>query len=205
MVIERERKALLDLQRADDDPNPDRWVSLVNLPHHDRLPHPSWLGAQKGRDLLAGFPVVGAMLVSMTKESRMTTPIVGLTSPLRVFLCHASADKEPVRALYRRLRDDGLQPWLDEEDLQPGQQWRREIPKAVRAADIVLVCLSNRSIAKSGYVQKEIAIALDAAEERPEGTIYIVPTWLEECEVPERLRDWQWVDQGLGPVGSVRM
>jgi len=46
---------------------------------------------------------------------------------LRVFLCHASADKPTIRELYRRLRDDGFDPWLDEEHLMPGQRWEREI------------------------------------------------------------------------------
>ncbi len=112
---------------------------------------------------------------------------------LDAFLCHSSGDKDAVRDLYRRLRADGLDPWLDEEDLLPGQDWAREIPRAVRAADVVLVCLSRASIAKTGFVQKEIGYALDAAEERPQGTIYVIPVKLEECEVPERLRKYQWV------------
>ena len=52
---------------------------------------------------------------------------------LRVFLCHASSDKPAVRELYQRLRTDGIDAWLDEEDLLPGQDWQYEIPKAVRA------------------------------------------------------------------------
>jgi CheY-like chemotaxis protein len=116
------------------------------------------------------------------------------TRRLRIFLCHSSNDKTSVRVLYRRLRDDGFEPWLDEEDLLPGQEWKREIPKAVRKSDVVVVCLSSAAINKRGYVQKEIKIALDIADEQPEGTIYIIPLRLEECEVPERLSHWQWVD-----------
>jgi len=113
---------------------------------------------------------------------------------LKVFLCHASGDKPAVRDLYHRLRSDGIVPWLDEEDLLPGQDWQLEIPKAVRSSDAVIICLSSRAITKAGYVQKEIKDALDAADEQPEGTIFLIPLRLEECEVPERLRRWQWVD-----------
>ena len=116
------------------------------------------------------------------------------TSKLPVFLCHASDDKQRVRELYQRLRADGFAPWLDEENLIPGQNWEQEIRKAVNNAGAVLVCLSQQSITKTGFVQKEIRIALDAAEERPEDTIYIIPARLEECAVPDRLRTWQWVD-----------
>jgi Tol biopolymer transport system component/outer membrane protein assembly factor BamD (BamD/ComL family) len=84
--------------------------------------------------------------------------------------------------------------WLDQEKLLPGQDWRLEIPRAVREADVVVVCLSKKSITKEGYVQKEIKFALDIAEEKPEGTIFLIPARLEDCVVPERLSRWQWVD-----------
>jgi len=113
---------------------------------------------------------------------------------LRVFLCHAAADKTPVRDLYRRLKAQAFDPWLDEERLLPGQDWEREIRKQVRAADAVVCCLSKNSITWEGFVQREIRYALDVADEKPEGTIYLIPVRLEECEVPERLRRWQWVD-----------
>jgi hypothetical protein len=112
---------------------------------------------------------------------------------LRVFLCHAHGDKPAVRDLYEKLSESGYQPWLDEEDLLPGQEWEREIRLAVKQTDVVLVCMSRASITKQGFVQKEIRLALDVADEQPEGTIFVVPVKLEECEVPERLSRWQWV------------
>jgi len=113
--------------------------------------------------------------------------------PLRVFLCHASQDKPAVRKLYRYLKQRGVRPWLDEFDLLPGENWEVEIPKALFASDVILVCLSKNSINKEGFVQKEISFALDKALEKPEGTIFIVPAKLEECDVPPRLSRYQWV------------
>ena len=61
--------------------------------------------------------------------------------PLKVFLCHAHADRDRVRALYTRLttpalaggaREDAVDAWLDKEKLLPGQDWEFEIRKAVR-------------------------------------------------------------------------
>lgn len=112
---------------------------------------------------------------------------------MKVFLCHASEDKPAVRALYAELKTIGIEPWLDEEDLLPGQLWSTEIPKALRAADIVLVCLSRAALTKAGYVQKEIKYALDAADEQPEGTIFLIPALLEACKVPDRLNHLQYV------------
>jgi outer membrane protein assembly factor BamD (BamD/ComL family) len=116
------------------------------------------------------------------------------TRPLKVFLCHASGDKPAVRELYKRLIVEGVDAWLDQEKLLPGQDWRVEIPRAVREADVVVICLSNKSITKEGYVQKEIKFALDSAEEKPEDTIFLIPARLEDCVVPEQLGRWQWVD-----------
>jgi len=115
--------------------------------------------------------------------------------PLRVFLCHSSNDKPAVRELYQKLRaEPWIQPWLDEEELYPGQDWNMEIEKAVEAADAIIVCLTKNSINKEGYVQRELRIVLDFADYKPEGTVYIIPVRLEECEPPRRLRAWQYAD-----------
>src|SRR6266699_5595951 len=103
---------------------------------------------------------------------------------LRVFLCHSSDDKPAVRELHKRLAADGFAPWLDEEDLVAGQEWEKEIPRAVRESDVVVVCLSSAAVNKRGYVQKEISFALDVAEEQPEGSIFLIPAKLENCDVP---------------------
>jgi hypothetical protein len=108
--------------------------------------------------------------------------------PLRVFLCHSSSDKQVVRKLYSRLCGNGIDAWLDEEKLLPGQKWELEIPKAVRNSDIVVVCLSKNAINQSGYLQKEILYALEVANEKPEDTIFLVPFKLEPCEIPMRLQ-----------------
>jgi ribosome biogenesis GTPase A len=113
---------------------------------------------------------------------------------LNVFLCHASQDKERVRELYGRLSNDGLNPWLDEKSLLPGQDWNLEIRNAIRNAHAVIVCLSNNSINKVGYIQKELKFALDVADEQPDGVVFLIPARLEECTVPQRLSHLQYAD-----------
>ncbi len=112
----------------------------------------------------------------------------------RIFLCHAHEDKERVRDLYHQLKEAGYHPWLDEEDLLPGADWRFEIRRAIRSSKLFLACLSKESIDKQGYVQKEIKIALDVLDEMPEGKIYLIPVRLEACTVSDRLGSRQWVD-----------
>jgi|GEM_PF-2027072 len=114
--------------------------------------------------------------------------------PLKVFLCHAHDDKSKARELYRYLKRRGLQPWLDAEDLLPGQAWQVEIPKALESSDAIIILLSKTSVDKEGYVQKEIKFALDKALEMPEGRIFLIPARLEECEVPRAISGYHWVD-----------
>jgi hypothetical protein len=111
-----------------------------------------------------------------------------------VFLRHASDDKPIVRDLYARLQRDGFRPWFDEQDILPGQQWETEIRKAVRRSSTILICLSQHSLSKSGYVHKEIRFALDIADEKPDDVIFLIPVRLENCTVPDRLQRFQWVD-----------
>lgn len=146
-------------------------------------------------DYIAG-PTISADTWREARRSTGPDTVVEKTissHALRVFLCHSSTDKPAIRKLYHQLRADGCEPWLDEENLLPGEDWELEIRKAVQSSNVVIVCLSTRSVSKSGYVQKEIKYALDVAEEQPEGAIFLIPLKLEECEVPDRLRRWQWV------------
>lgn len=149
--------------------------------------------------------VVKQELSSTSNEERVM-PIEQMATRrmLRIFLCHSSADKPAVRELYQQLKDKGFDPWLDEEEILPGQDWDQEIRKAMRRTDLVIACLSRASITKAGYLQKELRHALDVADEQPDGTIFLIPVKLEECDVPERLRKWQWVnlfeERGLGKL-----
>ena len=66
--------------------------------------------------------------------------------PLKVFLCHAHADRDPVpqgdnmRTLHARLTQDSVDAWLDKANpcgersrtILPDQDWELEIRKAVR-------------------------------------------------------------------------
>jgi hypothetical protein len=113
----------------------------------------------------------------------------------RIFLCHASEDKAQVREVYHRLRAiDGFKPWLDEEDLLPGQDWDYEIKQAIKTSDFILIFLSRITVDKRSYFQREMKLALDAWQEVPEGTIHTIPVRIDACDVPASFRRYQWVN-----------
>ena len=123
----------------------------------------------------------------------------------RIFLCHANEDKAHVREVYHRLRAIGeFEPWLDEEDLLPGQDWDYEIRQALKTSDFILIFLSRNSVARRGYVQREMKLALDAWQEPPEGTIHTIPVRLDDCDVPEPFRRYHWANL-FDPTGFDRI
>ena len=120
----------------------------------------------------------------------------------RIFLAHAKEDKIAVINLYKELAEKGYQPWLDEHNLLAGQHWRAEIPKVIQESQVFIACLSQQSVAKHGYVQREFRMALNECASRPPEAIYLIPVRLDDCTIPDlrqeeygiNLRDIQWVD-----------
>jgi len=113
---------------------------------------------------------------------------------LKVFLCHSHADRDTIHALYSRLKKDGVEAWLDQESLLPGQDWEHEIRKAILMSDVIIVFLSRHFNGQTGYRQEELRIALEKANILPEDEIFIIPARLEKCDMPKRLRGLQRVD-----------
>ena len=123
------------------------------------------------------------------KISKTTTKNRG-----RIFLSYSHADQLKVREIYYLLKNNGFSVWMDVESLLPGQDWNKEIEKEISSSKIILLFLSENSVSKEGYIQKEIKLALDFMLEKPEGSIYIIPIRLEPVQVPSRLAQIQWLD-----------
>jgi TIR domain len=47
-----------------------------------------------------------------------------------VFLCHNSEDKPAVREISRKLAENKIKPWLDEEQIRPGTSWQTTLGQA---------------------------------------------------------------------------
>jgi hypothetical protein len=128
----------------------------------------------------------------------MSRTIVGsesVGSKLILFLCYAKENSTAVREFRERLKTEyWVDPWFDEEDILPGQMWEGSVADAVHNSHGVIIFLSSIAIRKEGFFHKELKLALDAAAEKPDGTIFIIPIRLDPCDVPERLLPYQYVD-----------
>ena len=175
VIMEREIECLSDLKYIK--PMPDN-------PDYVRI-------TAQGREHLRNLRSANHLKSSQKVSSEPSMPI---KKKLIVFICYASEDEKRANELFTKLVDAGYDPWMDKKKLLPGQDWEREIGIAVGKSHAIIVCLSKTSVTKEGVVQKEIKMALDEADKKPEGTIFIIPLKFQECIVPQRLSKWQWVD-----------
>ena len=110
-----------------------------------------------------------------------------------VFISYASEDFRTASKLYNHLIKNDYNPWLDKYKLLPGQTWDIEIQQALRRADFIILLLSNNSVEKRGYVQREFKLALEYIEEKLDTDIYIIPCKIDNCETPHKLNKYQWI------------
>jgi hypothetical protein len=119
------------------------------------------------------------------------------SGPLRVFISYNPLDKPAALRMHEKLAaKEWISPWLDVENLLPGQDMDLEIYEALREAQVILICLSQASVAKKGYLNKDIRRVLDVFDERLEGSVFIIPIRLDDFDaLPSgRLRKLQWLD-----------
>lgn len=113
----------------------------------------------------------------------------------RIFLSYAHEDVASARRLFDDLRGVGLNVWFDNESLLPGQKWKVAIEWAISNSRFFLALLSENSVNKTGYVQKEVKSALEVLDEYPDQAIFIIPVRLDTCNtLDSKLRDLHWVD-----------
>jgi hypothetical protein len=142
------------------------------------------------------WEIIGLGKTSVATDSYYfeITSALKLKRPLKAFICYSKLDKDIVKGLSQNLRIQGVDPWVDEEKILPGQDWELEIEKSINSSDVIITCFSNRSINKPGYINKELKMALDVADKQPENTIFIIPLRFEDCPVPIRLDRWHWLN-----------
>ena len=112
----------------------------------------------------------------------------------KVFISYAKEDGEIAEKLYDFLVLYHYDPWLDKRKLLPGQQWDDEIKLALKKTDFIILLFSKTSVAKRGYLQREFKIALAYCEEKLDSDIFIIPIKIDDCEVPEKFKEFQWID-----------
>jgi TIR domain-containing protein len=111
------------------------------------------------------------------------------------FISYARKDVEMAKRLYRDLTSAGAKPWLDSEKILGGQEWDATIRDAIRNSTHFIALISEHSVNKQGYVQKELRQALEILDEFPPNQSFVIPVRLDPASPQhERLRRLHRID-----------
>ncbi len=96
------------------------------------------------------------------------------------FIAHAGADAAAAIRLHDLLVEGGASTFVAARDLQPGDIWDDELPKAQRKAGVTVVVVS-RNTEKAWYAREEIADAIELARRKARR---VVPVYLDRNVEP---------------------
>ena len=102
------------------------------------------------------------------------------------FLSYSRTDSEFALRLSEDLKAAGAAIWLDQTDIDPGEEWDLAVERALLDCPRMLVILSPVSVV-SPNVRDEISFALKKRKT-------IIPVLYQDCEIPFRLDRIQHVD-----------
>ncbi|MDR2566220.1 MAG: toll/interleukin-1 receptor domain-containing protein [Bifidobacteriaceae bacterium] len=105
------------------------------------------------------------------------------------FLCHASEDKSFARELATALRRTGVNVWLDEWELVPGDSLIEGVfVHGIQPAGALVALLSEASICKP-WVRKELNVAISRSLSEEFRIIPVLLGGLTEADLPTPLMD----------------
>lgn len=105
-----------------------------------------------------------------------------------IFISHASADDDFVKALRTTLEESGLSVWVDSRNLRGGDKLAPEIQNALAEARKVIVVLSPKTI-NSPWVRREIQQAIQVEKQRKDDGYRVIPLLLPGVQ-PSALQLW---------------
>jgi GTPase SAR1 family protein/DNA-directed RNA polymerase subunit RPC12/RpoP len=164
--------------------------------------------AERGAEADAG---VEAEIALSNEERERQSRLVVLSerearSDFHLFLCHNSKDKEDVRLLAKKLRAEGILPWMDEQGILAGGQPVPELEQVISRTPAAAVIVGPHSLGR--WQQQEYYALLqrfvEHREQEGRKRLLLIPTLLPGAPKPEDLppflRGFSWVDfreQGL--------
>ena len=147
-------------------------------------------------------PIEYEFLLNLERNKRITFPVhagnkiidvnvrellMGIRPPENeVFISYAHQDKAFAKRLADRLENEGMRVWWDFDRLKGGQDWQKEIERAIKQCNFFLIALTPDSVT-SEWVGNEITYANKSRKT-------IIPLHLKTCDIPIGLIKKQYID-----------
>jgi hypothetical protein len=137
------------------------------------------------------------LINNLKKHNNYNNNLFSKDKVFKIFISYAREDEESAKRLYEDLRNSELpiEPWIDKEEILPGQDWKREIRKAINESIVFIPVFSSTSVKKRGYVQVEVKYGIEVLKEIPPGEIFVIPVRLDPCDIPyNELKQYHFQD-----------
>jgi len=135
------------------------------------------------------------LLYKIKETKLLNRTLMHKLNPITVFISYAREDNSLAEKLRLDLESDfKIKAWKDSIDLLPGEKWDYKIKKAIKENDFVIICLSKKSISKTGYFQVEMKEAIRRQQYRPETKVYLIPVRFDKCDMPMEIEDYHCVE-----------
>jgi eukaryotic-like serine/threonine-protein kinase len=110
-----------------------------------------------------------------------------------VFLCHNSEDKPAVRGIAEKLKNEGIKPWLDVDEIRPGTSWQTALGQQIGSIRSAAVFVGESGLGP--WQDQEIQALLSQFVKRQCPVIpAVLPSAKETPELPWTLANLHWVD-----------
>jgi len=103
----------------------------------------------------------------------------------KAFISYAREDADQAHKLYHFLDANKQFPWMDVEEVLPGDDWQIVTRNALKNSYVFIPLLSNTSIATDGFVRNEFHLAID--HHRKNGK-QIIPIRINDCPIPNEFQ-----------------
>jgi len=172
--------------RGDPDPN---WIEIARNEQNEA--DPDFLGIDPDRKL---------SIVRDHQDEAVYVYVVQISQPpsaryeeFDVFLCHNNDDKLEVKRIGELLKEQGILPWLDEWQLQPGIPWQRQLEKQIEQVKSAAVFVGGDGIGPWQQEELEALIKEFTKRECPVIPV-LLPNATNEPKLPLFLSNRAWVD-----------
>ena len=98
----------------------------------------------------------------------------------QIFVSYARSDQGQVFPIVRKLRERGLNIWIDHEGIHGAKLWSQEIVHAIEDCKVFILFASGTAF-QSENVTKELALASEARKQ-------ILPVFLEDAPIPAAMK-----------------
>ena len=104
----------------------------------------------------------------------------------RVFVSYVRDNSGEVNRICEVFRQNGIEYWLDRDQIEPGKIWKQAIRDAINAGAFFMACFSKEYETRTEtYMNEELLLGVDILRTKPYNSGWLIPIKLSPCEIPQ--------------------